>query len=246
MQDINEVKNTEQPKWHRRKGVRIVALVTAVTLIGGELGRTYLIHASEPIPYETVKPELNDAQKAFMENPQESMAVIDEVLRLQAEQEEEQQEFYDLVLSASDLLEQEKYEEALEKVDLILEHPQITREYTLEMEKVKLALTIYLGKAEETISLCDKILATGPEDKGYYHYLRGMSYVQLEKYEQAYLDFEEAHDQGIDDTLFYFNRAVSELGTDRVEEAKKDLELVISRNDDSSLTESAKELIALL
>ncbi len=115
-----------------------------------------------------------------------------------------------------------------------------------------------LGYFEESASCMTELLDMKEyKENGELYYYRGVSELTLEKYEEAYEDFNLALKYGIpsaegdgDDenmkTMLYYNRGVAALALNRAEEARSDLQKVVERNNNAELTEASEELLEIL
>ena len=115
-----------------------------------------------------------------------------------------------------------------------------------------------LGYFEESASCMTELLDMKEyKENGELYYYRGVSELTLEKYENAYEDFNLALKYGIpsaegdgDDenmkTMLYYNRGVAALALNRAEEARSDLQKVVERNNNAELVKASEELLELL
>lgn len=115
-------------------------------------------------------------------------------------------------------------------------------------------------KFQDSISYITELLTTDQyRESGDLYFYRGVSELTLEEYQKAYDDFQEAMKYGLtntdesggerkeeSDTMLYYNRGVAALGLNKTEEAEKDLQKVVERNDNQELTAAAEKLLEML
>lgn len=146
----------------------------------------------------------------------------------------------------------------------VLEYAQEAR--ALGVEEVYTQTLVYLQAVaslqteqfDRTITYITELLETEEyKETGELYYFRGVSELTLEKYQEAYDDFNLAMKYGIVSsdsniseeetvTMLYYNRGIAALALNKLEEARSDLEKVTERGADKEMLDASGELLEML
>lgn len=150
-------------KKKRNRIIKIVAAILALTLIVTEVGGRWATGAPAVVGMD--QQSLMRAQVTeLLENSKKVTSAYEDVERL---------------------IEEEKYGEALEKVDYMLEELTLERDEEMALETVQTALYFANGEFAKARAGCDKLIEDGRDTDGYYYFMSAVCDVQEEKYGSA-------------------------------------------------------------
>lgn len=195
-QKNKDVKAEQKKKWYQKPSVRIIALILALSFITEELVMSYL-SARAQAQLQEAKEILGKSESVqqYVSNPVELMRILDEINEQNEEQRKLDKACDELVINLAD----EDYEKALVQMDYILAHAVLSQEYGISLHAIRAPLSFNYGRYDDTVGSCSYLITAGQETEGYYHYIRGVSYLQLQNYEAAEEDLCKAIEQGYED-----------------------------------------------
>ena len=234
----------KQKKWHQKRWVRIVALCLAVSLIVSELLMRYISDPTAGTGLSLQPQALMDAEvKALMEHPLDVMKALKEA---DQEAKKEQQELIDACDKAETYISEGKYAEAIEPVNYLIDHMQLTEDELEQLKTTRTALYFSSSQFEEAEKGCTELIESGSKESGYYYFMRSVCYIQKEEYALAKDDILAALENGYEEqALCYVHLAFCENYLEDYESLLEHAQLALDMGADEVYRPTLIYLLAL-
>lgn len=199
-------KENEKQKWYYKKWLRVTAVTVASVMVVSQL----VMHFTAETATASFGPEsLMDSQvETLMADP---LLLLDAVKELEDQSRNQQRKLLEACDQAELLIREEQYEDALEPVNYLMRHMNLTEEEQTQMKMTQTALYFSSGQFEEARKGCTELIQENRHENGYYYFMRSVCGIQEEAYQSARDDLLMALQGGYEDrALCYVHLAFCE------------------------------------